>query len=258
MAYSVFPARLWSLGRDLVRLQHLYTSLINGQTQRSISTSLLRPLTSVLTDTTGQGQGDRVGRNVSSSLSDIPRVVCHVPARAESRTDHLLTANSTLFLQRRYKKTYPKRRRKQTADSSHDDDDDDSDGDEEEEEKEYEEDYSLPLNYKQVKVQAKSTRVDQMLSSGLNISRNQIDQYFYSGRLRLNDEKLLKKSKVMNEGDFADVVTANNPDGGDGDIRVKRIKLLEVLDSRTSTDKQIIILRVWRTAFLPETPEHLS
>ncbi|XP_014768056.1 mitochondrial transcription rescue factor 1 [Octopus bimaculoides] len=249
------------LKRDFVPRLRLYTPLTGVRCQRTASTSSFRPVlpltTLHLTTTTQSSHNPVAGGALPTCKLNPLRTFYNGPNQPfgcwfgpMAPGVLLRDLNSLIVIQRRHKRNFKKGRRKETQDHS---------DDEEEEEEEYEEeDYSLPLNYKQLQVHAKSARTDHMLSSGLNISRNQIDQYFYSGKLRLNNEKLLKKGKVMKEGDFADLITADissDSVGDAADIKVKRVKVLKISEPKTQNDNHTVLLRVWRTAFPPGVPE---
>ncbi|CAI9738088.1 mitochondrial transcription rescue factor 1 [Octopus vulgaris] len=256
MTHVVRSVRL--LKRDFVPRLGLQTPLTEVRCQRTASTSSFRPVLP-LTTTRQHSHNPVAGGALPTRELNPLRTFYNGPNqpsgcwfRPVASGVLLRDLNSLVVIQRRHKRKLKRGRRKETQEHSDDEE-------EEEEEEEYEEeDYSLPLNYKQLQVHAKSARTDHMLSSGLNISRNQIDQYFYSSKLRLNNEKLLKKGKVMKEGDFADLITADISSDGvgdDADIKVKRVKVLKISEHKTQSDNHTILLRVWRTAFAPGVPE---
>ncbi|XP_068242637.1 mitochondrial transcription rescue factor 1 isoform X2 [Palaemon carinicauda] len=53
------------------------------------------------------------------------------------------------------------------------------------------------LDYKDFKIKVSSLRLDSILKSGLKMSRNKVENAFYSSRIRLNEQKVLKKSKQL-------------------------------------------------------------
>ncbi|CAH0554928.1 unnamed protein product [Brassicogethes aeneus] len=80
-------------------------------------------------------------------------------------------------------------------------------------------------NMRTLKINVNSLRVDGILKSGLGISRNKIETMFYESKIRLNGEKLLKKSVNIKDGDEIDVikgVNMNNPKY----LNVARIEVL--------------------------------
>ncbi|XP_070189185.1 uncharacterized protein [Littorina saxatilis] len=123
-----------------------------------------------------------------------------------------------------------------------------NDEDEESDEEELtDDDYEAPLNFKKMKIHLKSLRADSVVSSALDISRNRVDEIFFGSRLRLNGEKLLKKSKQMSEGDYVDVVVERSAE--EDKLLVKRVKVISVSSERTNKDKLVVIVKVWKSAF---------
>ncbi|CAH2009015.1 unnamed protein product [Acanthoscelides obtectus] len=61
-------------------------------------------------------------------------------------------------------------------------------------------------NTKTLKVDVPSLRFDAILKAGLGLSRNKIEALFYESRVRLNGEKVLKKSIAVQEDDEIDVI----------------------------------------------------
>ncbi|XP_022910738.2 mitochondrial transcription rescue factor 1 [Onthophagus taurus] len=59
---------------------------------------------------------------------------------------------------------------------------------------------------KVIKTTLSSLRMDSVLKSGLGMARNKIDTLFYESKIRVNGEKVLKKSKSIQEGDEIDVI----------------------------------------------------
>lgn len=123
------------------------------------------------------------------------------------------------------------------------DDDDDDDDDEEDWMEE------SGLGYKDIKVRVPSLRVDSVLKSGLNMSRNKVENAFYSSRLRVNENKILKKSKQLEEGDEIDLikgVSKNNPEM----INVARLVILRVGEYNEETDKLTVMLRRYQNLLI--------
>ncbi|CAG9862345.1 unnamed protein product [Phyllotreta striolata] len=80
---------------------------------------------------------------------------------------------------------------------------------------------------KTMNVSVPSLRVDALLKTGLGLSRNRIETLFYSSNIRVNGEKLLKKSTSVYEGDEIDVVKGVSPTNPNFLI-VARIEIVEV------------------------------
>uniref|UniRef100_A0A6M2DN83 Mitochondrial transcription rescue factor 1 C-terminal domain-containing protein n=1 Tax=Xenopsylla cheopis TaxID=163159 RepID=A0A6M2DN83_XENCH len=84
------------------------------------------------------------------------------------------------------------------------DEDSDTDSDEEE----Y---FENERDSKIVKTKLNSLRADLILKSGLSIARNKIEEHFYQSKIRVNGEKILKKSLQLQVGDEIDVIKGPSP-----------------------------------------------
>ncbi|KAF7258977.1 hypothetical protein EG68_04413 [Paragonimus skrjabini miyazakii] len=74
------------------------------------------------------------------------------------------------------------------------------------------EDVRFNPNFRQLTAHVHSVRFDKVLRSGLNLTRAAADEAFLSSRLRLNGEKLLKKSTPVEEGDRLDMILGEDDD----------------------------------------------
>ncbi|XP_005363659.1 uncharacterized protein C6orf203 homolog [Microtus ochrogaster] len=66
-----------------------------------------------------------------------------------------------------------------------------------EQEEELEDDPGVVKDYKDLEKVVQSFRYDVILKTGLDIGRNKVEDAFYKGELRLNGEKLWKKSRTV-------------------------------------------------------------
>ncbi|XP_019870618.2 mitochondrial transcription rescue factor 1 [Aethina tumida] len=99
-----------------------------------------------------------------------------------------------------------------------------SESETEPEEKDYLDDIT-DKHTKTLKVNVNSLRLDAIIKSGLGISRNKIETIFYESKIRLNGQKVLKKSVTVKEGDEIDVIkglSVNNPNF----LTVARVEVL--------------------------------
>ncbi|KAL8599949.1 hypothetical protein ACOMHN_050251 [Nucella lapillus] len=113
-------------------------------------------------------------------------------------------------------------------------------------------DYDAPVNFKKMQIYVKSLRADSVVSSALDISRNRVDEIFFGSRLRLNGDKLLKKSKQLDEGDYVDLIMERLAD--DGQLMVKRVKVIDILPERTNKDRIAVTVKAWKSPFPMEDP----
>ncbi|KAJ8962465.1 hypothetical protein NQ317_011627 [Molorchus minor] len=123
----------------------------------------------------------------------------------------------------RYKSKGDKRRQKQESDSESEQETDDNFLD-----------TMQDKNMKTLKVgPSVNTALDAIIKAGLGLSRNKIEVLFYESKVRLNGEKVPKKSAHVEEGDEIDVIkgtSINNPDF----LTVARIEILSVVPKEES------------------------
>lgn len=80
---------------------------------------------------------------------------------------------------------------------------------------------------KTVKINVTSMRLDVILKTGLGLSRNKLESVFYESKIRLNGEKLLKKSIHVQEGDEIDIIKGSSINNKDF-LTVARVEILTV------------------------------
>uniref|UniRef100_A0A3B4BJ58 Mitochondrial transcription rescue factor 1 C-terminal domain-containing protein n=1 Tax=Periophthalmus magnuspinnatus TaxID=409849 RepID=A0A3B4BJ58_9GOBI len=117
------------------------------------------------------------------------------------------------------------------------------------------EDPNMSKDYKDLEKNVQSFRFDVVMKAGLDMARNKIEDAFYSNKLRLNGQKLIKKSKTVKVGDTLDLVLSENRDTNT--VTLMRIVLRKVLAETTSTEKHKVALRRWKSLELPKE-EQLS
>lgn len=118
------------------------------------------------------------------------------------------------------------------------------------EEDELEDEPGVVKDYKDLEKVVQSFRYDVILKTGLDIGRNKIEDAFYKGELRLNGEKLWKKSRTVKLGDTLDLITGENKETGTE--VVMRILLKSIYEEKTESDKYRVVLRRWKNLKLPK------
>ncbi|KAM5165684.1 mitochondrial transcription rescue factor 1 [Mantella aurantiaca] len=154
-----------------------------------------------------------------------------------------------------------KKSQKKNRPGSTEDEDEDEDEDEEEIDPEdisdYEdepmEDPTIPKQYKDVEKAVQSFRFDVIFTAGLDLARNKVEDAFYSGKLRLNGEKLWKKSRAVKVGDILDLIVEENREAAT--TTVMRTMLKEVHKEKTATEKYKVVLRRWKRLTVPKASE---
>uniref|UniRef100_A0A9L0JHM6 Mitochondrial transcription rescue factor 1 n=2 Tax=Equus asinus TaxID=9793 RepID=A0A9L0JHM6_EQUAS len=119
-----------------------------------------------------------------------------------------------------------------------------------EQEEELEDDPSVVKDYKDLEKVVQSFRYDVILKSGLDVGRNKVEDAFYKGELRLNGEKLWKKSRTVKVGDTLDLLVGEDKEGETE--TVMRILLKKVFEEKTESEKYRVVLRRWKKLKLPK------
>ncbi|XP_018562660.1 uncharacterized protein C6orf203 homolog [Anoplophora glabripennis] len=108
----------------------------------------------------------------------------------------------------------------------------DTESETEESEKDFMDDIQ-DKNTKTIKVNVTSMRLDVILKSGLGLSRNKLETIFYESKVRLNGEKVLKKSVHVQNGDEIDIIKGNNVNNKDF-LMVARVEILSAIGKEES------------------------
>lgn len=107
------------------------------------------------------------------------------------------------------------------------------------------EDPNMPKDFKDFEKHVQSFRFDVIMKSGLDMARNKIEDAFYSNKLRLNGQRLIKKSKTVKVGDTLDLVLAENQETNT--VTLMRVVLRKVFAEVSSTEKHKVALRRWKS-----------
>ncbi|KAL6040647.1 hypothetical protein STEG23_002119 [Scotinomys teguina] len=148
------------------------------------------------------------------------------------------------------KKSTKKTLQKDADEEDSDDDDETYHPERREQEEELEDDPGVVKDYKDLEKVVQSFRYDVVLKTGLDIGRNKVEDAFYKGDLRLNGEKLWKKSRTVKVGDTLDLFIGENKETGAE--MVMRVLLKSVYEEKTENDKHRVLLRRWKNLQLPK------
>ncbi|XP_798631.3 uncharacterized protein C6orf203 homolog [Strongylocentrotus purpuratus] len=126
----------------------------------------------------------------------------------------------------------------------------DSDVDDSEEEDEID---GAKKDWKDLKMNVPSLRIDAVLSSGLGVSRKKIEEAFLKAKLRHNGKKVMKKSRQVQEGDVLDVVKEDRITNKEGKLimLVMRVEMKKIKEEKTPSDRTPVKLRRWKHLELP-------
>nr|XP_054752645.1 mitochondrial transcription rescue factor 1-like [Lytechinus pictus] len=108
-------------------------------------------------------------------------------------------------------------------------------------------------DWKDLKINVPSRRIDAVLSAGLGVSRKKIEEAFLNAKLLHNGKKVMKKSRQVQEGDVLDVVKEDritNKEGNQVSL-VMRVEMKKIKEEKTSTDRTPVKLRRWKHLELP-------
>lgn len=116
-------------------------------------------------------------------------------------------------------------------------------------EDEFENDPNVVKDYKDLEKVVQSLRYDVVMKAGLDIARNKVEDAFYNNELRLNGEKLWKKSRTVKIGDTLDLLVGEDKETGTA--VVMRVVLKKV-SNKTESEKYRVILRRWKNLKVPK------
>ncbi|XP_058652498.1 mitochondrial transcription rescue factor 1 [Onychostoma macrolepis] len=159
------------------------------------------------------------------------------------------TRQSWLLHQTRLKSTRKKGKQKAMQQEEEEEEEEQEDAEASDYEDELPDDPGLPKDYKDHEKTVQSLRFDLVLKTGLNIARNGVEDAFYNLKLRLNGQKLTKKSKMVKVGDTLDLIL--NEDKETDTVLLKRVILKKVVGETKDAEKQRVILRTWKHLQLP-------
>ncbi|KAM6968914.1 mitochondrial transcription rescue factor 1 [Tautogolabrus adspersus] len=138
----------------------------------------------------------------------------------------------------------------QAAQENEEEDEDEKDPEDSDFEDEVTENPNVPKDYKDMEKYVQAFRFDVIMKAGLDLARNKIEDAFYHNKLRLNGQKLVKKSKTVKAGDKLDLVLSENRETNT--VTVMRVILLKVLGESSKTEKHKVAIRRWKNIELPK------
>ena len=151
--------------------------------------------------------------------------------------------------QRRYKKGKKGGKREAREESSDEESDD--------EEKDKEEDFDLidgkAIGFRDKNITIVSLRLDNVLKSGLNLARNRVEESFYNNLIRVNGQRVSKKSTEVSEDDEIDLIKGLNEENTDL-LDVARVVIKKIEDKMSSKDRIQAKLRIFRSLTIENYP----
>ncbi|XP_055330018.1 mitochondrial transcription rescue factor 1-like [Paramacrobiotus metropolitanus] len=104
-------------------------------------------------------------------------------------------------------------------------------------------------DWKDVKVNVSTARIDNIMKTALNANRAKIEEGFMENRIRVNGEKVHKKSGIValnDEMDYIIGISNENPDM----LEIMRVQVLGLEDT-TMKGKLPIYARIWKKLLVP-------
>ncbi|XP_040055021.1 mitochondrial transcription rescue factor 1 isoform X2 [Gasterosteus aculeatus] len=174
--------------------------------------------------------------------SAIPALGCHRPA---FRGRDPIRGWPVHHLRYKSNKKRDAARAAKEEEEDEEEEEDKKDSEESDYEDEVGENPNLPKEYKDMEKYVQSFRYDVIMRAGLDMARNKIEDAFYSNKLRLNGQKLVKKSKAVKAGDTLDLVLSENRETNT--ITLMRVILQRVLGESSTTEKHKVAIRRWKS-----------
>ncbi|KAI3367943.1 hypothetical protein L3Q82_026773 [Scortum barcoo] len=176
--------------------------------------------------------------------SALPALACHRPA-CHGRDALRAWSVHHLRFKSNKKKGAARRVQEEDEDENEDENEDEKDPDDSDYEDEADMDPNLPKDYKDIEKYVQSFRYDVIMKAGQDIARNKIEDAFYNNKLRLNGQKLIKKSKTVKVGDTLDLVVSENRETNT--VTLMRVILRKVFSESSNTEKHKIAVRRWKS-----------
>ncbi|KAM8916805.1 mitochondrial transcription rescue factor 1 [Spinachia spinachia] len=196
----------------------------------------------------GLGQTEWCPRTIHTrqlwGCSTIPMLGCHRPALRGRDVVRGWSVHHLRFKSNKKKGVARAAEKDEEEEEEEEEEKDKNDPEESDYEDEEGENPNLPKEYKDMEKYVKSFRYDIIMRAGLDMARNKIEDAFYSNKLRLNGQKLLKKSKAVKAGDTLDLVLSENRETNT--IILMRVILQRVLGESSTTEKHKVAIRRWK------------
>ncbi|XP_062480681.1 mitochondrial transcription rescue factor 1 [Pezoporus occidentalis] len=148
----------------------------------------------------------------------------------------------------RNKSSKSSKRSRQTVQEEEEEEEDEEES-ESDLEDEFENDPNVVKDYKDLEKVVQSLRYDVVMKAGLDIARNKVEDAFYSNELRLNGEKLWKKSRTVKTGDTLDLIVGEDKET---ETAIVMRVVLKKVSNKTESEKYKVIVRRWKHLKVPK------
>ncbi|XP_067402649.1 mitochondrial transcription rescue factor 1 isoform X2 [Emydura macquarii macquarii] len=149
----------------------------------------------------------------------------------------------------RLKSDKSSRKNKQTLHEEEEEEEEEEDEESSDAEDELENDPNIVKDYKDLDRVVQSFRYDLIMKVGLDTARNKVEDAFYNGELRLNGEKLWKKSRTVKVGDTLDHVVGEDKET---ETAIVMRVVFKKASEKTESGKYRVLLRRWKNLKVPK------
>jgi len=163
---------------------------------------------------------------------------------------NLLKLNENFSIQKRFKKGKKGSKQQKKEESSDEESDEELD-------KSAEDDPDLidgkAIDFNDINTTVTSMRLDNIAKAGFNIPRAKVDEVFYANLLRVNGERVAKKSAELVENDVVEYIRGLNADNTDL-IDITRVVVKSIEDKMSTSGRIKIKLRKFLKLTVPNYP----
>ncbi|KAI2802450.1 hypothetical protein BLOT_009904 [Blomia tropicalis] len=180
-------------------------------------------------------------RLVANSLIPINRSFQQMPIKCVPILNDKLNGFEQFTIQKRYKKKFTKKSNKRAAK----DDEDDEDEDDENEDSDDDDEELIGNESEDTKVintTVPSLRLDVIGKISFGMTRSKMEQEFFSGLIRVNGERVAKKSYEVKMDDEIDYIKGFNIENREM-LDINRAKILKVDDKAASSGRIRLSIR---------------
>lgn len=139
-----------------------------------------------------------------------------------------------MFTAKKKRKSKDKQSARDSDKEDEDDDDDDDDDDDE----------LVPIDYVDLDIETGNLRLDAVMKVALPIPRSKIDTLHAEDKIRVNGERVQKRSMDVGEGDVVDMINGRNR-ANSNLLDIRRFKLMSVPEFKTAKDRVKFKIRRW-------------
>jgi ribosomal 50S subunit-recycling heat shock protein len=131
---------------------------------------------------------------------------------------------------------------------------DDEENSDDDEDKKKNDDDGLGFMYQDITISVPSLRMDVVLKTATFLGRVEVEGAFYDGRIRINGEKIGKKSQEVAEGDQCDIILGRNSENNEF-LDICRTDILTIADIASGKGRVKVNVRKHKLMVVDNYPE---